>query len=84
MDDPSSPIYRKCQVLVAANDKVLERARTSGALRPGVESREVMRLVSGVATVVDQSGIGAAGAEPMLAIVLDGILLPDGTERRRR
>src|SRR3954470_17123231 len=78
MDDPSSPIYRKCQVLVAANDKVLERARESGALRPGVESREVMRLVSGVATVVDQSGIGAAEAEPMLAIVLDGILLPEG------
>jgi AcrR family transcriptional regulator len=77
MDDPSSPIYRKCQVLVAANDKVLERARESGALRPGVESREVMRLVSGVATVVDQSGIGAAEAEPMLAIVLDGILLPE-------
>ena len=36
-----------------------------------------MRLVSGVATVVDQSGIGAAAAEPMLAIVLDGILLPE-------
>ena len=78
MDDPTSPIYRKCQVLVAANDKVLDRARQAGALRPGVESREVMRLVSGVATVVDQSGIGASDAEPMLAIVLDGILLPDG------
>jgi hypothetical protein len=36
-----------------------------------------MRLVSGVATVVDQSGIDAAAAEPMLAIVLDGILLPE-------
>ncbi len=77
MDDPASPIYRKCQVLVAANDAVLDRARQSGALRPSVDAREVMRLVSGVATVVDHSGIGAAGAEPMLAIVLDGILLPD-------
>jgi AcrR family transcriptional regulator len=77
MDDPASPIYRKCQVLVAANEKVLARARDSGALRPGVDAREVMRIVSGVATVVDQSGIGAVGAEPMLAIVLDGILLPE-------
>ena len=76
MDDPASPIYRKCQVLVAANEKVLARARETGALRPGVDAREVMRIVSGVATVVDQSGIGAVGAEPMLAIVLDGILLP--------
>jgi AcrR family transcriptional regulator len=74
MDDQSSPIYRKCQVLVAANQKVLDSAREKGALREGVDAREVMRIVSGIATVVDQSGISAADAEPMLAIVLDGIL----------
>ena len=79
MDDPSSPIYRKCQVLVAANEKVLARARELDALRDGVEAREVMRIVSGVATVVDQSGLTADQAEPMLAIVLDGILRPDAT-----
>jgi len=79
MDDPSSPIYRKCQVLVAANEKVLARARELDALRDGVEAREVMRIVSGVATVVDQSGLTADQAEPMLAIVLDGILRPDTT-----
>jgi AcrR family transcriptional regulator len=78
MDDPKSPIFRKCQVLVAANDKVLQRARDAGDLREGVDSREVMRIVSGIATVVDQSGIGAGDAQPMLAIVLDGILA-DGT-----
>ena len=33
-----------------------------------------MRIVSGIATVVDQSAITADDAEPMLAIVLDGIL----------
>jgi len=74
MDDPSSPIYRKCQVLVAANQKVLDSVREKGALREGVEPREVMRVVSGIATVVDQSGITAADAGPMLTIVLDGIL----------
>lgn len=79
MDDPSSPIYRKCQVLVAANEKVLARARELDALRDGVEAREVMRIVSGIATVVDQSGLTADQAEPMLAIVLDGILRPDPT-----
>jgi AcrR family transcriptional regulator len=74
MDDESSPIYRKCQVLVSANQKVLDSAREKSALREGVDAREVMRIVSGIATVVDQSGISAADAEPMLAIVLDGIL----------
>jgi AcrR family transcriptional regulator len=74
MDDESSPIYRKCQVLVAANQKVLDSAREKDALRDGVDAREVMRLVSGIATVVDHSGISADEAEPMLAIVLDGIL----------
>ncbi len=75
MDDPASPIYRKCQVLVGANQKVLDSVREKGALRDGVDAREVMRIVSGIATVVDQSGIKADDAEPMLAIVLDGILV---------
>ena len=70
----SSPIYRKCQILVSANKKVLDSAREKGDLREGVDAREVMRIVSGIATVVDQSGISAVDAEPMLAIVLDGIL----------
>ena len=74
MDDQSSPIYRKCQILVSANKKVLDSAREKGDLREGVDAREVMRIVSGIATVVDQSGISADDAEPMLAIVLDGIL----------
>jgi len=74
MDDESSPIYKKCQVLVAANEKVLASARAKHALRDGVDAREVMRIVSGIATVVDQSGIATDDAEPMLAIVLDGIL----------
>jgi AcrR family transcriptional regulator len=76
MDDESSPIYRKCQVLVAANKKVLDSAQDKDALRDGVDAREVMRIVSGIATVVDQSGISADDAEAMLAIVLDGILAP--------
>lgn len=77
MDDPSSPIYRKCQVLVAANEKVLSRARELDALREDVDAREVMRIVSGIATVAEQSGLTPEQADPMLAIVLDGILRPD-------
>lgn len=74
MDDETSPIYRKCQVLVAANDKVMSHIDDLGALREGVDSREVMRLVSGVASVADQSGFGPKESAPMLDIVIRGIL----------
>ncbi|HET8603413.1 MAG TPA: TetR/AcrR family transcriptional regulator [Marmoricola sp.] len=74
MDDPASPIHRKCQVLVGANAKVLESARRQGALREGIDDREVMRLVSGIASAADSSGLRPEQAAPMLAIVLDGIL----------
>lgn len=76
VDDPSSPIYRKCQVLATANERVLAHVREAGALREGVDPREVLRLVSGVSAVVDNSGPEGAQAEPMLAIVIDGVLAP--------
>jgi AcrR family transcriptional regulator len=73
MDDESSPIYRKCRVLSAANAEVIAYAADAGVLRDGVESEAVMRLVSGVAAVVDQASMTIADAEPMLAIILRGI-----------
>ncbi|HEY8787989.1 MAG TPA: TetR/AcrR family transcriptional regulator [Actinopolymorphaceae bacterium] len=73
MDDENSPIYRKCQILNAANDEVIAYAAAQGTLRDGVDSREVMRLVTGVAAVVDQASMSIADAEPMLAIILRGI-----------
>jgi len=79
MDDPSSPIYRKCQMLGDANDRVISNLIESGALRDGVESHQVMRLVSGVATVVDQAGLELDQARPMLDIVIDGILRDPAT-----
>jgi AcrR family transcriptional regulator len=74
MDDPSSPIYRKCQMLADANERVITHLTQTHELRDNVESRQVMRLVSGVATVADASGISTDEAAPMLDIVIDGIL----------
>lgn len=74
MDDPASPIFRKCQVLAGANDKVIDHVASLGVLREGIDSREVMRLVSGVANVVDQAGLDPEQAKPMLRIVINGIL----------
>jgi AcrR family transcriptional regulator len=74
MDDEGSPIYRKCQVLVGANQKVISHIDGLGALREGIDPREVMRLVSGVASVVDQAGLDAEQSVPMLRIIIKGIL----------
>jgi AcrR family transcriptional regulator len=73
-DDPSSPIYRKCQMLADANEHVVSHLTETHALRDGVESRQVMRLVSGIATVADASGFSTEETAPMLGIVIDGIL----------
>ena len=56
MGDPDSPILTKCQVLTRASDRVVDRLRDEGALRDGVETLQVCRLVGGVATVADQGG----------------------------
>ena len=78
-DDPSSPIYRKCQMLADANEHVVSHLTATHALRDHVESRQVMRLVSGIATVADASGISAEETAPMLGIVIDGILRDSAT-----
>ena len=74
MGDPDSPIMTKCQVLAAANGRVIERLRADGALRDGVETIPVCRLVGGIATVADQGDLDPDAVRPMLAVVADGLL----------
>lgn len=74
MGDPDSPILGKCQVLASANDRVIERLRADDALREGVETLQVCRLVGGVATVADQGDLDAEAVRPMLEVVADGLL----------
>jgi AcrR family transcriptional regulator len=76
MGDPSSPIVHKCQVLARANDRVVERLRGEGALRDGVDSVQICRLVGGVAAVGDQSGLDQSALRPLLEVVADGLLAP--------
>ena len=74
MGDPNSPIRTKCQVLTSANDRVIERLREDGALREGVDTVQVCRLVGGIATVADQGDLDAAAVRPLLEVVADGLL----------
>ena len=73
MDDPESPMYRKCRVMGDANRRVLDHLEARGELRPGVDPANVMRLVSGVASVSDTSRAGIE-VRPMLEVVVDGIV----------
>lgn len=73
MDDPASPMYRKCRVMSDANARVIDHLQADGDLRPGVDAANVMRLVSGVASVADTSHT-ELDVRPMLEVVVDGIV----------
>jgi AcrR family transcriptional regulator len=72
MGDPRSPILTKCQVLAAANDRVIEHL--GDALKPGVEPIQMARLIGGVATVADNADLDAEAVQPMLEVLADGLL----------
>ncbi|WP_148612000.1 TetR/AcrR family transcriptional regulator [Nocardioides rubriscoriae] len=74
MGNPESPIRSKCQVLSGAADRVMDQLAARGALRPGVDSVQVCRLVGGVAAVADQSELDADAVRPLLEVVADGML----------
>jgi len=75
MDDVNSPIRTKCEVLKSAGDRVLDRLREQGALRAGVDTTQVARLVGGIATVADQGDLDTAAVRPLLEVVADGLLV---------
>ena len=74
MGDERSPIATKCQALTGATDRVVARLADEGAIRDGVDSVQMCRLVGGVATVADQGDLDAVAVRPLLEVVADGML----------
>ncbi len=74
MGDPDSPIRTKCEVLRGAGERVISRLQDEGALREGVDSLKVARLVGGIAAVADQAELDRSAVRPMLEVVADGLL----------
>jgi hypothetical protein len=66
-------MYRKCRVMSDANRRVIDHLDADGDLRPGIDAANVMRLVSGVASVADTSHT-EIDVRPMLEVVVDGIV----------
>ena len=79
LGDPDSPIHTKCRVLTRASDRVVDRLRADGALREGVETIQMCRLVGGVATVADQGGLDEDAVRPLLEVVADGLVVTAGS-----
>ena len=74
LGDDSSPMRNKCQTYAGANQRVLEALRVEGAVRPNVESLEVLRLIGGVATGADPGSLPREVVRPMLEVIADGVL----------
>jgi AcrR family transcriptional regulator len=74
LGDEDSPIRTKCQVLTAANARIVARLSAEGALKPGVEPIQLGRLVGGVATIADQSELPPDAVRPLLEVLADGVL----------
>ena len=72
LDDDTSPIQTKCQVLRGANQQVIDKL--AGELRPDVDSLQMARLAGGIATVADNGDLPAPAVRPMLAVIADGLL----------
>jgi AcrR family transcriptional regulator len=74
MDNPASPLHGKCQVLVVANARVLDRLNTESALRAHADSADICRLLMGVAAVADLGKLDRSAVHSLLAIVADALL----------
>lgn len=77
LGDEGSPFASKCRTYLNANDRVLDALRAEDAIRDGVDSMQLTRLVGGVAVVVDNSELSADVAESMLEVVANGVLRPE-------
>lgn len=74
MDNPRSHLHGKCEVLIEANARVMDRLSADGARRGSADSADICRLVMGVAAVGDQGKLDPTAVRPLLAIVADGLL----------
>jgi len=71
--DENSPLRAARAAVVEANARVFDRARHAGIVAAGVDSGEVIRLVTGVAMSAEQAQLAPAQVRSMLAIVLHGL-----------
>lgn len=72
--DGDPPRGDTCYAMIAdAGGRLLRRAREAGAVSPGVSIDDLLALVNAISLAAEQGPNGAAEADRLLALALDGI-----------
>lgn len=71
LKDENSALYRSCQQMTAAGERLLERARTAGLVRAEVGAADMFALINAAAWVREQAP--AEQGDRLLAFMLDGL-----------
>ncbi|MFG2873604.1 TetR/AcrR family transcriptional regulator [Streptomyces sp. NPDC048337] len=74
MRDADPALGETCHdMITAAGDALLSRARGAGAVRPDVTTPRLLKLVGAIALATEQDADGPAEADHLLAIAIDGV-----------
>jgi len=74
MNEGGSEVHGSCKPrMVAAGAALLARAQQAGAVRPGLDISDLLRLVYAIALATEKAPDGAGQAERLLALMLDGL-----------
>jgi AcrR family transcriptional regulator len=80
MEDPSSPIRTKCEVMIRKSDVLIRStarvlAACGAAVRGDVDALAVNRLAGGVAMAADVSELSDAAIAELLEPIIDGLMV---------
>ncbi|WP_332107894.1 hypothetical protein [Phytohabitans flavus] len=70
-DDPASPLYGACHLMTEMGERLVERAREAGGIRPDANASDLFALISAAAWLREQ--VSEEQAERLLSIMLDGL-----------
>jgi AcrR family transcriptional regulator len=69
-----SALARSCHtMLYGAAGRLLDRAKQQGAVRPGIDLSDLLRLVNGIALAIEQDNDDAELSDRLLTLLVDGL-----------
>jgi AcrR family transcriptional regulator len=81
MLDDDSGGQTPCEEMRAAGERLLARAQEAGAFRPDADIDDLVRLVNAIELATHDAPDGAAQADRLFALMMDGVRLATGTSR---
>ncbi|GHH61184.1 TetR family transcriptional regulator [Kitasatospora indigofera] len=78
MYDEGTPSHAMCAAMHRGGAELLGAAQRAGRVRADLTTDELFDLLSGAAWVRENAGPGRDGGPRFLALVLEGLVLPDG------